>query len=128
MAEQSKAAKPAKATPAPAEDKQPTKRVILRRERAIIMPEGLTAEQVAAVLGAVSDTKHIKSPKTEIAWVVVGEQEGTQREAIEAHAGKPGTPDALPGDYKAPPARGWAGGERYVRPPAPKIEREALVD
>jgi hypothetical protein len=110
-------------------ERLPTKRMILKRERVIVLPEEIDAAHAEPLLKVVKETVG-KSSAARIseAWIVVDEAEGTVRSAIEAHAGEPGTPDARPGDYKAPPARGWMGGERYVRPPKPKVERLPLED
>lgn len=113
----------------PDEERVPTRRTILKRERAIVLPDTLTEEQVATVRKAVSDTKYVKSPQTAAVWMVMGEREGSsKREAIEAFAGKAGTPEALPGDWKAPPASGFSGGRRYEKPSQPKIEGFDLAD
>jgi len=106
-----------------------TKRVVLRRHRVIVAPEALvelTTENAKAIATALG-VKNI--PPLEEAWIVVGEFEGASKtKAIEAHAGKPGTPDAKPGVYKAPSVSAFAGGEEYVKPAQPKVERRALVD
>lgn len=111
---------------APDEERVPTRRVILKHERVIVVPEGVATVNEKTLREALG----VKDAAISIgeAWVVVDEQEGSQREAIEAYAGEPNTPDAKPGDYKAPPLRGWKGGERYVRPERPKVERQALPD
>jgi len=121
------AAKPGKAkTPAaeqPEEQREPTQRVVLRKEEVIVLPDGIDREKVAAAAKALG----IKATPTAEAWTVVGVFEGSGKEdAIEAHAGKPGTPDAISGTYKAPTVRAFAGGARYVAPPKPLVEREAI--
>lgn len=61
------------------------------------------------------------------AWTVLGEFEGASKDkAIEAYAGKPGTPDAKPGAYKAPTASAFAGGALYEAPPQPLVTKTAL--
>lgn len=60
------------------------------------------------------------------AWVERGEFDGSQTGAIESYAGKPGTPDAKVGVFKAVPVRNWKGGVRHVQPALPKVERELL--
>jgi hypothetical protein len=114
-------------TPPPADEERTlTRRTILKRERVVVLPEDVTALDVKALREALGTKATISEGE---AWVVVGEYIGaSKREAIEAHAGKPGTPDAKPGDYKAPPVSGFSGGERYVRPDKPKVERETLED
>lgn len=112
-----------------------TKRIVLRRERVIVLPEGVAEEVIARLLGSIDfgPEKRLKAALTKAGptdgWIVVGEFEGADMtRAIELHAGKPGTPDAIPGVYKAPSVRAWTGGEEYVKPPEPKVERKALVD
>lgn len=105
-----------------------TERMVLRRERVIVLPDGaqLTAEQqkgIAQLLGVKTNALPVAE-----AWMPVGPQEGSSmRAAIEAYAGKPG-PKAIPGDYKAPTLTAWRGGESYVKPPEPKVERAPLED
>lgn len=108
-----------------------TRRVVLRREDVIVLGDDLTQEQRDAVLAAIAAVKVRGIPKgiatAREAWVVVGEFEGASKlNAIEAHAGKANTPDAIPGAYRAPSVRSWADGEEYVKPPEPKIERRSL--
>jgi hypothetical protein len=120
-------------TPAAEDERAPTKRVVLKRERVLVLPEGVSlndldpkvSEAVRKLLklggGKANSEVHVE------AWVVVGEFEGASKNAaIEAHAGKPNTPDAKPGAYKAPGASAWAGGLLYEKPPEPKVERKAL--
>lgn len=119
------------AKPAEDEERVPTKRTILKRERVLVLPEDVIAdpEKVAAILKAVSETKHIKSPQTTPAWVVMGEEEGeSKRKAIEAFAGVAGTPEAKPGAWKAPTSSAWSDGRVHERPPEPKIEGSDLED
>lgn len=115
------------------EERKPTRRMVLRRERVLVLPEGVRVEEL---VGATNERELMKllglkvgtDPYAE-AWIVVGEFEGSGKtQAIEAHAGKAGTPDAKPGVYKAPGVSAWRGGEVYEKPPEPKVERTALVD
>lgn len=111
------------------EGRDPTRRVVLRRERVLVLPDGLSDEDVQAVLKAVQASKKIGTPSKALmeAWVVVGEFEGASKDkAIEAHAGKAGTPDAKTGAFKAPTAAAWAGGSLYRAPAKPLVEREAI--
>lgn len=129
MAETTGAGKKGGAAPPAEEERTPTKRTVLKRERVLVFPDTLDEEQVAALLKAVSDTKIVKSPQTTPAWLVVGEFEGeSKRKAIEAHAGEPDTPTAKPGVYKAPPSSAFAGGRIYERPPETKVEAADLED
>jgi hypothetical protein len=116
----------------PEQPRKPTKRTVLRRERVLVLPEGIDDAALAEVVKAIPKLPEKKladalKAKPVEAWVVIGEFEGTDKEdAIEAHAGKKNTPDAKPGAYKAPPASGWSGGLLYERPPEPKVEVKAL--
>jgi hypothetical protein len=111
-----------------APERADTRRLVLRREVCIVVPEGVGSvdeDKLREALGLPKKAKVVTSP----AWLVVGEFVGdNMTKAIEAHAGKPGTPDAIPGVYKAPSCRAWAGGEEYVKPPEPKVERKALEE
>lgn len=114
------------------EPRGPTKRVVLRRESVIALTD-LDEVQREEILKAVAAVKVRGLPKgvtqPQEAWSVVGVFEGhSKTKAIEAHAGKPGTPDAKPGAFKAPSVSAWAGGELYKAPPKPLFEREALED
>lgn len=109
-----------------------TKRTVLKRERVLVLPDSLTQEQLDALIGAVAAVKVKGLPtgiaKPQTAWVVVAAGEGSKTQAIEQHAGKPGTPDAKQGVYKAPNLSAWRGGEVYGAPPLPLVERRALDD
>lgn len=117
------------------EPRGPTKRVVLKRERVLVLGDDVTLAQVAAC----ADEKALRkllvaragsTQKYEVeAWVVIGTFDGaSKRTAIEQYAGKPKTADAKAGDYKAPSVSAWSGGERYKRPPVPLFERESLED
>lgn len=110
-----------------------TRRVVLKRERVLRLPDALTQTQLDALLAAVAAVKVAGLPKgisqPSEAWTVIGVFDGASKEkAIEAHAGKPGTPDAKPGVYKAPGVTAWNGGSVYEAPPAPLVERKPLED
>lgn len=113
-----------RSAPAPEEERGTTRRVVMRREAVLVLPEGVATENIAVAWKALG----LKgAPREVAAWLVVGEFEGNSKtKAIEAHAGKPGTPEAIPGAYKAPTVTAWAGGEEYVKPPEPKVERRSL--
>jgi hypothetical protein len=97
-------------------DREPTLRVVLRRELAIV----LTDLKVRGI------PKDVAAPRE--TWAVMAQVNGASKlNAIEAYAGKAGTPDAKPGAYRAPTAKAWAGGEEYVKPPEPKVERRSLA-
>lgn len=121
------------------EERTPTRRTVLKRERVLVLPEDTeAAEAVVALIVAakagktpaaetVAKAKKAVIPPVAEAWIVVGEFEGSSKQnAIEAYAGKPNTPEAKPGAYKAPGATAWAGGRHYERPPAPKVEARDL--
>lgn len=116
----------AEAPPAP---REPTVRTVLRREQVMVLPDGLPDDVLKAAQDMIR--KAVKPPGTAAmvaaAWIVVAEHEGASKEdAIEAHAGKPGTPDAKVGAYKAPTSKAWAGGMRLVAPEKPLVEKEAI--
>jgi hypothetical protein len=111
------------------EEREPTRRVVLRRERVLVLPESLSDEDVQSILKAVQDSKKLPAPSKALthAWMEIGTFTGASKDnAIEAHAGKAGTPDAKLGEYKAPTASAWAGGTRYKAPPKPLAEKEAI--
>jgi hypothetical protein len=125
MAESGRAARRGRAASEEQAERAATRRVVLRRERVLVLPAELTDEQLGAVFKAAGDAAKaakVKVPQLGEAWTVVGEFEGDKRKAIEAHAGVPNTPDAKPGTYKAPSVSAFAGGRHYERPPAPKVE------
>jgi hypothetical protein len=119
---------------AASEERADTQRVVLRRERVIVLPDSVDAARLAQLLDAddYGQEKAIKRALTSLpvdAWIVVGEFTGSSKErAIETHAGKAGTFDAIPGAYKAPTKTAWSGGLVYEKPPKPKVERAALED
>lgn len=132
------AAPAAKPDAAAEEPRKPTKRVVLRQERVIVLPDDVADDTLAKLskgegAKALADLLGLKSAKVPTAdigremWLVVGEFEGQDKDdAIRAHAGEPGSPDAIPGTYKAPPINGWKGGKRYTRPDRPKVEAENI--
>lgn len=109
---------------APAEPSAPTKRTVLKQEGVLVLPAGVSTEALIAAAKALG----VKgAPRELAAWVVVGEFDGdTKEQAIEAHTGKPGTPDAKVGTYKAPTSRAFAGGMRLKAPPKPLVEKESI--
>lgn len=117
-----------------AKEREDTQRIVLKRERVIVIPDGVSEERLAEVLagfdfGPEKGIKKALSTAPGDAWVVVGEFTGASKtRAIEVHAGKPGTFDAKPGAYKAPTKTAWSGGEEYDKPPKPKVERKPLED
>lgn len=111
-----------------------TKRVVLGCERVLVLGDGVTLADVAACGDEKALRKLLVSVATtpatfEVdAWVVLGEFDGhSKQNAIEAYAGKPNTPEAKPGIYKAPGVAAWAGGRRYVKPPETKVEAEDIL-
>lgn len=120
------------------EERKPTRRKILKRERVIVVPDaafgadGKPVEAWAETLTNVGKAMGLRASKpvdTTEAWLVVGENEElSELAAIEAHAGKRNTPDAKPGIWKAVSERSWKGGLVYERPPEPKVEASAFED
>lgn len=106
-------------------ERLPTPRVILKRERVLVLPEDVSSVDSKAIREALGTKGTVSEAE---AWVVVDEQTGTQAAAIEAYTGPAGDPETKPGEFKAPPLRGWKGGLRMVRPPKPKVERQVLDD
>lgn len=102
--------------------------MVLKRERVIVIPEGVTFEQLAAARDERALAKLVGAQMCD-AWVVCGEfTGGSKKEAIERHTGPSGHPDTLVGDFKAPPATGWAGGRRLLAPPKPLVLGADLED
>ncbi len=98
-----------------------TSRVVLRRERVLMVPEGFDAGADEKKMPK-ELLKLVGAPVIE-AWVAVGEFPGGSKQAsIEAYAGKPNTPGAKVGAFKAVPASAFRGGRNYERPPEPKVE------
>lgn len=114
-----------------AAERGPTMRVVVQREDVLVLPEGVSAEQVqeaAVALGLAGTQKKPKTVKPAEAWVVVGEFVGAAKDAaIEAYAGKAGTDTARIGAWKAPTVRAWAGGVKHTAPPKPLVEKEAIA-
>lgn len=112
-------------------ERGPTRRVVLRRERVIVLPESVDVGAIDAK--ALAEALGMKSGKVPTAlvglevWAEVRTVEAASKsKAIEAVAGKPGTPDATPGAYRAPSERAWKGGAVYERPPEPIVQRTLL--
>jgi hypothetical protein len=109
---------------------EPTARVVLKRERVLVLPPELDGEALGKTLVDVAKAVGVRagSLKPVDAWVPVAEATGSKTHAVEAYAGKAGTAEALPGVYKAPNLSSWRGGEVYEAPPQPLVERKPLVD
>jgi hypothetical protein len=111
-----------------AEERKTTMRLVLQRRQVLVLPDGVDAEKIAAAAKALGVRVNGSGVDTS-AWLPVGEFQGvSQTKAIEAYAGKPGSPDAKVGAFKAVPTSSWRGGELYEAPPAPLVERRALED
>ena len=113
------------ATPEPEVEREATPRVVFRREQVVVIPEGVTFEDLAKAQDEKALKKLVGAQLVE-AWVEVDRKVGSQQQAIEAHAGKPMTPEAKPGVYRTTPARSWKGGKRYTKPPEAKVEAEDI--
>lgn len=112
--------------PEDAAERGPTMRVVLKREGAIMLPEGVADAQVADALAALYGKRVPRGVRSD-GWFVVGEFEGhSKKNAIEAHAGKAGTATAKVGVWKAPTTSSWAGGLKHSAPPRPLVESEAI--
>src|SRR5438105_5962535 len=94
-------------------ERETGERVILKRERVIVLPEGIDAEHAEPLLKQVRETVGNRATKAQLtdAWVEVARVTARdKRTAIKQHAGEPNTPDAKPGVYRAPTASSWTGG------------------
>jgi len=116
---------------APAQDEESgnvTVRTVMKRERVLVLPED--QDMSAELLGEIAKVLGVKPKALRLlpeSWHVVGEFEGaSKREAITAHTGPVGAMDTKIGVWKAPPARGWAGGLKTKAPPRPRVEAEAI--
>lgn len=114
------------------EERAVTRRVVLKQERVLVLPEGKTLEDIdPKVVETIRRALGIKGGKGNAqahveAWIVVGEFEGgSKQRAIEAYAGKSGEPDSKPGLYRAPSVTAWKGGRRYL-PPVQRVEAEDI--
>lgn len=116
-----------KQAPAPAtEEPAPTKRVVLKRELVLVLPSGT---ETSAVMEAWKALGQKGAPPETVAWTVVGQKEAPSKEkAIEAYAGKPNTPDAKVGAFKAVALNAWNGGREYAAPPKPLVEATPIED
>lgn len=111
------------------EERKPTERIVLRRVVALSIPDGATEEQVQAAVAAL----YPKARKAEVAgavgeaWQEVARHTAsTKIAAIEAYAGKPGTPDAKVGVFRAPTVTSWKDAAVYDAPPLPLVERSVI--
>lgn len=111
-------------------ERKPTERVILQRTLALVVPEKATDEQVRAAVEALGGRPRPRSGVSGVveAWVEVSRVTAVSKTAaIEAHAGKPGTPDAKLGVFRAPSVTSWKGAVAHEAPPAPLVQR-TLID
>lgn len=116
-----------------AEDRKPTQRVVLERVRVLVLPDGF---DVAKLRGSQKDAEEALATlakggsKTRAlvgeAWRECGEFTGSKKGAIEGYAGKPGTPDAKVGTFKAPTVTAMKGGLKLSAPPQPLVQAEAI--
>lgn len=109
---------------------KPTRRVVVKRESVIVLPDVLEDDDLQTLLKTLAAFRTVKAAKVKPAvieaWVLVGEGEGSKTQAIESFAGAPGTPDAKVGAYRAPSLSAWGGGVMYDAPPLPLVQRRAL--
>jgi hypothetical protein len=101
----------------------------MRAARVIVIPEQIEAEQLAAAVEVLYPKG--KRPEREAAvvdaWLEVARVTApTKVAAIEAHAGKPGTPDARLGVFRAPTLTSWKDAQVYNAPPLPLVERTTV--
>lgn len=109
-----------------AEDRKPTQRVVLRQERVLVISDEVTDEQIGEAVKALGGRTGRKAVSVPVAWVECGEFTGSKKGAIEAYAGKAGTPDAKVGTFKAPTVTAMKGGIKHSAPPLPLVQSEAI--
>lgn len=106
-------------------ERVPTERVVLRHVEVLLLEdvsEGARAS-IEELIKADRKSKHAVTG----AWLEVSRRTApTKLAAIEAHAGKAGTPDALVGTFRAPTVTAWKDAEVYAAPPAPLVERTTV--
>lgn len=107
-------------------ERVPTERIVLRSVAAIEVPADVTGDQLEQV-AAIFKRKGRAKGSVVGAWLEVARVTApTKLAAIEAHAGKAGTPDALVGTFRAPTVTAWKDAEVYAAPPAPLVERTTV--
>lgn len=106
-------------------DEGATRRIVMQRVRAIVLPVG-SPELVAELVEGLTRVATVPKDEIEVceAFVERGVFTGSKLQAITAYAGEAGTPDAKPGTYFAPTETAWRGDVTYVRPERPKVERK----
>lgn len=109
-----------------AEEREPTRRLVLKREQVIVLPEGVELadeKKLAEALGL----KSARGLVTREAWTTIAEFEGgSMEQAILSYTGPAGEPDSKVGVFKAPTVRSWAGGLELVAPPKPLVQKRAI--
>lgn len=113
------------------DERDPTRRVVLKRERVLVLPDTLDGDALDKTLKDVGKAIGLRAGRLQPveAWTVTGEFEGASKlNAIQAHAGDPGTADAKPGTYRAPSVTAWKGTVVYEAPPEPLVTRRVLDD
>lgn len=106
-----------------------TRRLVMKRERVIVIPPGveLTAIDSVKLAESMGLPKSKQSLVREDAWLPVAEFDGaTMDAAIVQHTGPAGQPDTKAGVFKAPSLRSWAGGVEMVAPPKPLFEKRRI--
>lgn len=112
-----------------AEDRRPTERVILKHARVLVIPDGVEPEKLGEAIRLLMPARGRRNPEDAAreAWIEVDRQTAASKvRAIELYAGKPGTPDAKVGTFRAPTATAWRGAVIYTAPPAPLVERSVI--
>lgn len=125
------AGKEAAETEEQAAERKPGERVVLKMDRVIVVPEGVDPEKLAEVVKLLfpAERRWQKTPEAALteAWVVVAKIEApSKQKAIEAYAGKAGTPDAKQGVFRAPSLMAWKDGIELKAPPAPLVQRTSV--
>src|SRR5436305_13656616 len=98
------------------EDRTPTRRMVLAKAQVLVVPDGVDPEKLDAAQTALRASGEARKQGVRAAWIECGEFTGSKVHAVEQYAGKPGTPDAKVGEFKAPPASGFHGAVITERP------------
>lgn len=111
------------------QERRPTERVILKAERVVVLPAGAQPDQIAVAVEALYPKAKRAEREASIAdaWLEVARHTAaTKSAAVEAHAGKPGTPDAKLGTFRAPTLTAWKDAVVHDAPPLPLVQRSVI--
>lgn len=109
----------------PEEERKPTERVVLQRVDALVL-DGVSEQSQEAIRELIKADRKSTFQAAQT-WLEVARVAAPSKlAAIEEHAGKPGTPNAKVGVYRAPTLTSWKDGVSYEAPPAPLVQRSAV--